>query len=187
MGFVDDDSESEADGQRLNPQHDEEASLANDERSPFQESYHISSLIDLRTPTTRSSDMMSTTGSRRKGITESDEIWEELEDDTVAEYPPFSRRSTARFPPSSKSLSKGNPINDPPDESTALLARSSTGRSYRDKRRRQSVPLDEPQDRERRRKSASSQEALGGWWRMKWWNERKEGPDKLNGGPDRNR
>lgn len=190
MGFVDDDSDSEAKGNTIKSQADEEAGLANGKGSPFhnhRKDHRVSSPNDLRTPTTKNNDSLSITRLRRKGITESEEIWEELEDDTIAEMSPFSRRkSSARSISSSRHQSRGNAMDEIPNESTALLARSGTGRSYRDKRRRRSTPILETQERrERRRRSASSQEALGGWWKMKiWWrgNERKDkGKDTGNG------
>lgn len=188
MGFVDDDSDSEAEGNTLKSQAEEEANQANGKESPFhnhRSSRRISSPNDPRTPTTKNNDLLSITRTRRKGVTESEEIWGELEDDTLADLSPFSRRrSSARSTTSSKLPSRGNPMDESPNESTALLARSGTGRSYRDRRRR-STPIFETQERERRRRSASSQEAVGGWWKMKnWWRgtERKDkGKATVNG------
>ena len=139
MGFVDDDSDSEAEGNTIKSQADEEAGLANGKGSPFhnhRKDHRVSSPNDLRTPTTKNNDSLSITRLRRKGITESEEIWEELEDDAIAEMSPFSRR--------------GNAMDEIPNESTALLARSGTGRSYRDKRRRRSTPILETQERRER-------------------------------------
>ena len=189
MGFVDDDSDSEAEGKTLKSQADEEATLADGKGSPFQShsnSHHVSSPHGPRTPTTKNNDLLSITRVRRKGITESEEIWEELEDDALAELSPFGgRKSSARSTSSLRLASRGNPMDENPDESTALLARSGTGRSYRDRRRRRSTPILENQERERRRRSASSQEALGGWWKMKtWWRGRRrkdKGKNTSNG------
>ncbi len=189
MGFVDDDSDSEAEGKTLKSQADEEATLADGKGSPFtsHSNFHrISSSNDPRTPTMKNNDLLSITRVRRKGITESEEIWEELEDDALAEFSPFARRkSSARSTSSLRLPSRGNAMDENSDETTALLARSGTGRSYRDRRRRRSTPILENQERERRRRSASSQEALGGWWKMKtWWRgrERKDkGKDTSNG------
>ena len=181
MGFVGDDSDSEAEGNTLKSQADEEANRANGKESPFhnhRSSRRISSPNEPRTPTTKNNDLLSITRLRRKGVTESEEIWGEMEDDTLADLSPFSRRrSSARSTPSSKLPPRENPMDESLNESTALLARSGTGRSYRDRRRRRSTPIFETQERERRRRSASSQEAVGGWWRMKnWWvgTERKD-------------
>lgn len=185
MGFVDDDSDSEAEGSTLKFQADEEANLANGKESPIhnhRNSDRTPSPRDPRTPTTKNNDLLSITRLRRKGITEFEEIWEELEDDTLAELSPFSlRRSSARSTPASNVHSRGNPVDESPNESTALLARSGTGRSYRDRRRRRSTPIAEIQERARRRRSASSQEALGGWWKMKNWWRGKERKDNRNG------
>ena len=52
-----------------------------------------------------------------------------------------------------------------PIESTALL-RAGTGRSYRDRRRRSMPGL----ETRRRSLDGQTQEAVGGWWKMKkWW------------------
>ena len=189
MGFVDDDSDSEAEDNTTISQVDEEAGLANGKESPFHNhSHRLSSPNDPRTPTTRNNDLLSITRLRRKGITESEEIWEELEDDAIAEMSPFSRRkSSARSPSSSRLQSRGNLTDETPDESTALLAKPGTGRSYRDTRRRRSTPIVETQERERRRRSASSQEALGGWWKMKNWWRGNETKDKGKGTGNGNR
>lgn len=174
MGFVDDDSDLEAEDNTIESQADEEAGLTDGKESPFRnhrKSHRLSSPNDPRTPTTKNNDLLSITRLRRKGITESEEIWEELEDDAIAELSPFSRRkSSAQSTSSSKLQSRRNPEDEIPDESTALLAKPGAGRSYRDRRRRRSTPKLETQERERRRRSASSQEALGGWWKMRnWW------------------
>ncbi|CAD6586004.1 MAG: hypothetical protein ASARMPREDX12_002173 [Alectoria sarmentosa] len=102
MGFVDDDSDSEVEGNTLKSQSDAEANVANGKESPFHH-HRISSPNDPRTPTTKNNDLLSITRLRRKGMTESEEIWDELEDDTLAELSSFSRRrSSVRSTPSSK-------------------------------------------------------------------------------------
>jgi len=60
----------------------------------------------------------------------------------------------------------------PPDETTGLLARSETGRGYRDRKRRKSAPLggDGTQDR--------AQDAFGGWWKMRWWRDKGKGREQ---------
>ena len=185
MGFVDNDIDSEAEGNSLNSQADEEANLANSKESPLHNhhnSHHISSPYDAHTPTTRSNEMLSITRLRRKGITESEEIWEELADDPLAELSPFSRRrSSVRSAPFSRTHSQGQPLDEGVNESTALLTSSGTGRSYRDRKRRRSTPILEPQERERRRRSVSSRETFGGWWMTKQWWRGKEGKDKGKG------
>ena len=180
MGFVDDDSDSEADANILTPEADEEANLLpNGKASPF--SYHrtsrpISWPKDPRTATPYKHDLSSIARLHaKKGITESEEIWEELEDsgDTPAIPSLFSRRRTSAqttpyLKPSASSMLGGTDAEDEetPSESTALL-RAGTGRSYRDKRRRRSMPGLETR---RRGLDDQTQEALGGWWKMrKWW------------------
>ena len=183
MGFVDDDSDFEAEANTLTSEADEEAQLVNGKGSPT--SYHksngLSSPNNLPTPTLKNEDLLDNTQLRRKDSTESEEIWEELEDDTLAELLPFSRRRTSvQTTPSSRPKSQGNPMDETPDEETSLL-RSSTGRSYRDKRRRRSAASINTQERERRRRSASSQDALGGWWKMKRWFSGTHSKDKSKG------
>ena len=183
MGFVDDDSDSEAEANTLTPEADEESSLLSDGKERLF-SYHrtsrpISWPNDPRTPTPHKDSLSSIHRLRsKKGITESDEIWEELEDggDTPASPSPFSRRkssaqTTPYFRPPATSMSGGRDSvmsEESPTESTVLL-HAGSGRNYRDKRRRRSTP-----GVETRRRSVDnrnqSQEAVGGWWKMKrWW------------------
>lgn len=174
MGFVDDDSDSEAEGNTLRSQLDEEANLANNKDTTFgnrPSSHRTSSPNDPRTRTRKDNDLLTITRLRRKGITESEEIWGELEDGVPGELSPLThRRSSARSTPSKTVFSRGYPMDESPNESTALLARSGTGRSYRDRRMRRSTVNLETPERDRRRKSASSQDAIGGWWKMtSWW------------------
>lgn len=171
MGLVDDESDAEADDDTIVSLADEEAYLANGKESPvLNHTRRTSATSNPRTPTTKDNDLLNITRLRRKGITETEEIWEELEDDTIGELSPFSMRRGSVWSASSRPTSKDQQNDPPPDESTALLARSSTGRSYRDKRRRHSTQTVGTQERDSRRKSVSSQEALGGWWKMKrWW------------------
>lgn len=182
MGFVDDNSDSEAETETAVSNMDEET--ANGKTSPFlkhRKTHRLSLPGDALTPTAKNNDLLSITRLRRPGITESEEIWDELEDDSLADLSPYSlRKSSARSTPLSRPKSTADPADDEPTESTGLLARSTTGRSYRDHRRRRSAPLLDLGERERRRRSASSQEALGGWWKMKWW-KGKEKEDKGKG------
>ena len=175
LGFVDDES-SDGETPTPTPIIDEEAALLNKE-SPYGSS-------DPLTPTTKNNDLLTITRLRRKGtVTEREEIWDELEDDAPTPLSPFSiRRSSMRSTsnPTSKRTSRFDlpDVEETPSESSALLARSGTGRSYRDHRRRRSAPGFEARERERRRRSASSQEALGGWWKMHWWKGDKKGKGK---------
>ncbi|MCJ1327803.1 hypothetical protein MMC10_004478 [Thelotrema lepadinum] len=153
---------------------------------------------------TSPSSLLKLSRSRRARTAVADEIWGELEEDTPApSLSPLStrRRSSwgtaramtpSRLRPSSQSSSgaaaavveeEGEEGGLQADERTGLLARSSSGRNYRDRRwRRRSVPStsaiteDPPSgsgNEEARRKGHSrskSQDAVGGWWRMKkWW------------------
>ena len=185
LGFVDDQS---SDGETTTPipTTDEESALLGKE-SPYPSD-------DPQTPTTKNNDLLYITRLRRKGVTEREEIWDELEDDALTPLSPFSnRRSSMRS--TSNPTSKRNShfdlpdVDEAPSEASALLARSSTGRSYRDHRRRRSAPGVEVRARERRKRSASSQEALGGWWKMKWWKgdgkgKGKKHPTAGDGGDD---
>jgi len=191
MGFMDDQSDSEAESNTMVSEVDEESEVANGKENKILKhpyTHRISSPNDPRISTTKSNDLLSITRLRRKGITESEEIWEELEDDTVSELAPFShRKSSAQSTPSPKPTSRGLGADQAPNEATSLLGRSGTGRSYRDKGRRRSSHLIESQERDRRRKSASSQEAQGGWWRMKRWFKGRDWEDKGKGRDDDNR
>lgn len=184
MGFVDDDSDSEAEGNPLKAQAKAKMNLANSKESSFQDN-RILSPDDPRTPTTRNDHLLSITRLRRKGITESEEIWEELEDDALADLSPSSRRRSSAWSNTSRLYFQGDPMDENINESTALLARSTTGRSYRDRRRRRSMPVSEIQERERGRRSTLSQEPLGSWWKMgNWWRARErrdKGKDLGNG------
>ena len=171
MGFVDDDSDSEAEANTLVSQADEEALVVNGDELNIkrQHSYGISSPTDLRTPMTKNNNLLNVTRLRRKGITESEEIWEELEDGTLTELSPSSRRRiSAQTASSHRPKSRESALDSGPDETTSLI-RSGTGRSYRNIRQRRSAASMSTHERVRRRRSAGSQEALGGWWKMRRW------------------
>ena len=198
MGFVDDESDSEVDSVLVEDYVTDEEAAAGKESASFpssrrQRPNEYSSPNNPRTPTTKNNDLLAVTRLRRKGITESEEIWEELEDegaDKMSEFAPVSpyynhRVASARTTPAtshrnSKVLFSENENGLPSTETTGLLARSGTGRSYRDKRRRQSLPMLSIDTAQIRRRSAGSQEALGGWWKMKWW----QGGDSKGKGKD---
>ena len=180
MGFVDDDSDSEVESDPLGIQAHTEVNLANGKESPTH-NYRTLSNDDPRTPTTKNNDLLNITRLRRKGITESEEIWGELEDDAFVELPPSScPRGSATSNPL-KSHYGADPLDESTNESTVLLARSGTCRSYRDKRRRRSTPRSEVQERQRVRRSVSSQEVSGSWWKVKTWWRGKERKDKGKG------
>ena len=176
MGFVDDDSESEAESNPLSARAHGEVKLPNSKASPCR-NHRALVLNDPCTPRIKNHDLSNITRLRRKGITESEEIWEELEDDAFVDLSPSSRRRGSA--PSNPSFSRlrGNLEDEDTNESTTLLARSGTGRSYRDRRSRRSIPISDVQERQRVGRSGSSQEASGSWWKvMTWWiaNERKD-------------
>ncbi|KAL8654356.1 MAG: hypothetical protein Q9210_001551 [Variospora velana] len=159
MGFVED---SESDNTEA-----ETSLLLGDDEEALQP--HTSNGKIPRTPT----------GKSTKGITESEEILEELEDDTLTELfsPGLShhRRSSARSTPS-KGMAGVSDDGNKADESTALMGRTGTGRSYRDRRRRRGSDPSVGNRRNRHGSENSSQE----WWKMRWWRSRdgkREGDD----------
>lgn len=194
MGFVDDTASAtptstSPSSPSLSTNTDEEVATPADGKSspyfhPRKHSRHTS-LSNPRTPTARNTGLLPSTRHGRNSITESQEIWEELEDDIVSPlvYPFHERRVSARSTPS---RDRQRPTNGDgaaaasPTESTALLARTGTGRSYRDRRRRRSAPhLEAPvrsQTQDRRRASVQ-QDALGGWWKMRWWEKGRDDGD----------
>ena len=177
MGFVDDESDIEAEDGMPIYDTDEEAHPGNNKESPhLKYAGRISSPTSIRTPITRKDDLLNITRLRRKGITETEEIWEELEDESIGEMSPFERRRSSVWSvPPPKSAPGRTGLDRSPTEATSLLARSGTGRSYVDKRRRHSTQYVPNQERDRRRPSTTSQEALGGWWKMRrWWNRGRD-------------
>ena len=152
---------------------------------PRKHSRHTS-LSNPRTPTARNNGLLHSARHGRSSVTESEEIWEELEDDTLSPLlsPFHQRRASARSTPSRELQRPRSGAGAPasPSESTALLGRTDTGRSYRDRRRRQSAPhlesLRRPQAQGRRRASVQ-QDALGGWWNMRWWRKESDDGDRL--------
>ena len=175
MGFVDDDSETDAETDVMAFGANEEVIATNGTKGPFlKDSYKArpSSSRTLGSPTIKDAGILNPARFRRKGFSESEEIWNELQDDATSGHLPSSRRrSTARSPAYTEHSSQANWIDEIPNESTALLTRAGTGRSYRDQRRRRSTHLTESYENRWKRRSVSSQEAMGGWWKMKrWWN-----------------
>lgn len=172
LGMIDDER-TDTDG-TVTPNGDEESALL-DKESPLPNR-------EPRTPTSTNNHLLNITRLRRKGLTESEEIWRELEDDSPSPMTPFSqfRRSSLRSTssPSTKRNSRfdlpdlDEDGQDDPSERSGLLTRSGTGRTYRTLHhgRRRSTPGSEAR---RRRSGSSSQAALGGWWKMKWWKDGK--------------
>lgn len=157
---------------------------------------------DLHTPIAKESDLPTINRLRRKGITESQEIWEELEDSSsLPPLSPFSyRRASTRSTPRGDGGGGGGAYDtndddddDFPNESTALLGapeRSNTIRTYRTRRRR-SAPVagrdrdERERDRERSRSGTgpgNAQAATGGWWKMRWWGDGKSKGEGGGGG-----
>ena len=158
-----------------------------------------------RTPTAKNNDLLRSTRLLRKrgmmGATEADEIWGELvEDAPFANNPDISsplslNTSRSRTWYSSqrrasvKSTRTQTPLQDngdadgvangeAPDEHTALLARSGTGRTYRDRRRRRSAPLERADFPGGRSEGARTQRDPESWWRRLWRGGVAEDPSR---------
>lgn len=203
MGFVDTESESssllptstEGEGDNDDGYDDEESAMGKESPfliNAFNQGRRRSQSNDLRTPTAKSNDLLSVTRLRRKAVTESQEIWEELEDASPLALPPspwsgrHTRSTSIKSTPSrpfgqrhgSTAVADGSDADDEnAGEETALLGRSGTGRTYRDRRRRVSAPM---LGREGDGRKNEAQEATGGWWTMGWWG-RGGGKDKGGG------
>jgi hypothetical protein len=167
LGFVEDtDNEEYSDSFNA----DEEAAITSENQALLNG--------EPMTPTTKIDTVLGATRPLRKTVrlTEADEIWGELEDsDTKPVTPsprPLRHASTTLPPPA---FGDGEP-----NESTSLL-RSSTGLSTRRKRRRSTgFPgfIPRPSPRSSKRRNTKTQDALGGFWKMRWWrNKRGKGPD----------
>jgi drug/metabolite transporter (DMT)-like permease len=141
------------------------------------------------TPTTKLDTVLGATRNVRKTVrlTEADEIWGELQDDDAKTSPnrPLRRASTiAVMGLGQPAVSHGEGGEEEPDENTALLR--STTFSRRRRRRSTGFPgfIARPSPRSSKRRSISSQGALGGLWKMRWWNKGDgKGPDP-SPGPD---
>ena len=110
---------------------------------------------------------------QQQAMTESEEIWEELDD--ASPLPPLSpfshqnfssRHSSAAHRNSVPRLNANNDDITPDGETAPLLstsrARINTGRTYRERRRRSAPALGEDS-------TEAAQNAMGGWWQMPWW------------------
>lgn len=193
MGFLPPDSDSDTD--TYTPTTDEESQLLASSSSlpkpsngtptkplnfeaPFKRNVRISSAPLPHMPHHHERRGSSRSRSRYSGLAEVDEIWGELEEGGPSPLmSPFSlRRSSARSTPlgfRSSSVVVAGAAELPPDETTGLLARAGTGRSYRERRRRSvlaGVGGDGVGEGEGRRERA--QGAVGGWWKMRWWRRR---------------
>ncbi|KAH7336133.1 hypothetical protein BKA65DRAFT_458689 [Rhexocercosporidium sp. MPI-PUGE-AT-0058] len=175
LGFVEDTDNDES-SDSLNV--DEEAAIGAEHQALLRN--------QPMTPTTKLDTVLGATRSVRKTVrvTEADEIWGELEDDTT------KTPSPSRPPPRRASSGLPEPtVRDEPDESTSLL-RSNT---FSRRRRRRSTGFPgftarpSPRGSGRRHKS---QDATGGFWKMKWWKRDASGsnppsplPPSSDGGP----
>ncbi|KAL8850238.1 MAG: hypothetical protein Q9221_004837 [Calogaya cf. arnoldii] len=186
MGFIDSESDTEA-SSPLFPTHDDEEAL----HAKGNGSLPSPPLANVKTPTATTENELRSTHSRarKRGMTETEEILEELEDDTLTELfspSPFShhRRTSARSTPSKARVATTDDDGQlADDETTALLGRTGTERSYRDRRRRRRSEPSVSGSGRRRGSRRGSQEALGGWWKMGWWRSKDgKGKDTDDGG-----
>ncbi|KAF5873243.1 putative duf803 domain-containing protein [Botrytis fragariae] len=131
------------------------------------------------TPTTKLDTIIGATRHVRKAVrlSEVDEIWGELEDDDAKSTPTRPRAKRPNFAstfPRSSNYDEEARVDSPiPDENTSLLQREVS--FYRRKRRRSTgFPgfTARPTPRKRRSMRSESQDATGGWWKMKWWRDR---------------
>ncbi|KAH6710839.1 hypothetical protein DL95DRAFT_322827 [Leptodontidium sp. 2 PMI_412] len=174
LGFVEDTDNDES-SDSLNA--DEEAAIGAEHQALLRN--------DPMTPTTKLDTVLGATKHVRKTVrvTEADEIWGELEDDTAKSPSPSRppRRASSGLPETA--------VTDEPDENTSLL-RSNT---FSRRRRRRSTGFPgftarpSPRGSGRRHKS---QDATGGFWKMKWWKRDASGkgppsphPPSSDGGP----
>jgi multidrug transporter EmrE-like cation transporter len=162
---------------------DEEASIGA-EREPLLNN-------EPMTPTTHPDAAISATRLPRKKtirLSEVDEIWGELQDDD-AKPSPSRMASSSTFPPlGAVAAGARNDEHDDaplPDETTSLLRSTSLAR----KRRRRSTGFPGFAARPVRPKKRSahsysqSQDAVGGFWKMRWWRQGRDGGDGAKGGP----
>jgi drug/metabolite transporter (DMT)-like permease len=158
LGFVEDTDNEESDSYNA----DEEAAIGAEHQALLNG--------EPMTPTTKLDTIIGATRNIRKTVrlTEADEIWGELQDDDAKSPPPraASRRASAHFPTSTTESGSE------PNEHTSLLRSNSLGR----RRRRRSTGFPgfmarpEPRSKSSKRRS---QEAVGGFWKMRWWKNRK--------------
>lgn len=173
LGFVEDtDNEEYSDDTTA----DEEAAIG------FQHRALLSG--EPMTPTTKLDTVLGATRNVRKTVrlTEADEIWGELQDDDSKPTSPVQRRSSSNLLPPLRRQTD-HQTDQEPNESTSLLRSPSFNR----KRRRRSAGFPgftaRPTSRSlKRRPTSQPQEAIGGFWKMKWWKRR--GDDNGKGPPD---
>lgn len=142
------------------------------------------------TPTTKLDTIIGATRHVRKAVrlSEVDEIWGELEDDdakSTSTRPKAKRPNSASTFPRPSNYDEEAGMDSPiPDENTSLLQRQVSS-SRRRRRRSTGFPgfTARPTPRKRRSMRSESQDATGGWWKMKWWRDRDGGNDKGAGPP----
>ncbi|CZT47746.1 related to DUF803 domain protein [Rhynchosporium secalis] len=128
------------------------------------------------TPTTKLDTVLGATRHVRKTVrvTETDEIWGELEDDTTKLPSSPAARLPRRVSTGLQEARLRGAIEEP-DENTSLLPRTNT--FLRRKRRRSTgfpgfTARPKPRDSGRRQKS---QDATGGFWKLRWWKKDEGG------------
>ncbi|KAG9248062.1 magnesium transporter NIPA-domain-containing protein [Calycina marina] len=169
LGFVEDTDNEETD------------SFADEEEALIGDADHALSSAAPMTPTTKLNTILGATQKVRKTvrISESDEIWGELDDTNESSAAPRYAFS-AVFP--TLPYAAGD---DPPSENTPLI-RSSTSLTKRNRRRSTGFHgfVARPEPRKRR----NTQDAIGGFWKMSWWKDRKGSgkglPDSSGRGDD---
>ncbi|KAB8294778.1 hypothetical protein EYC80_006740 [Monilinia laxa] len=132
------------------------------------------------TPTTKHDTIIGATRHVRKAVrlSEVNEIWGELEDDDANSTPTRANRPRPPRPDSAPTLPRSSTYDEEagsptPDENTTLLHRQVSS-SRRRRRRSTGFPgfTARPAPRKKRSLRSDSQDATGGWWKMKWWKDR---------------
>lgn len=112
---------------------------------------------------------------RRRTLSQAEEIWGELQDDGHHRHHRVSLATTG--------ADDDDNDDDDVDETTGLLKRSSSMSAMGPRRktgtRRNSYMF--PRVGSVRGRHRRGQEAVGGWWRMKWWKPKPEGSDEGGG------
>jgi drug/metabolite transporter (DMT)-like permease len=172
LGFVEDtDTEDYSDSY-----HDEEAAIGEEDQV-------LRSGAPL-TPKTQQDTILGATRNVRKTVrlSEVDEIWGELQDDD-AKSPGIARRLSTSVRESSREAGDA----EAPTEDTPLIRSNTASR----RRRRRSTGFPGFTARPERKNSApkrKSQDAIGGFWKMRWWKgndkEPPPSPNPTSGGGD---
>ncbi|KAI9659682.1 MAG: hypothetical protein M1829_006555 [Trizodia sp. TS-e1964] len=166
LGLVDSETDNEAD-------HD----LLTDEEGGPEETQQLLAPAGMssapQSPITKFPSFLSSNRGQATRSTESNEIWGELEDEDSQKHPSplplYHRRSSgprSLFPQTQRRKSAGAVL-DQAHEGSPLL-KSHSGFSFAQRRRAKTGIFGV--FRSRSRKGESQQDALGGWWKMKWWN-----------------